>query len=77
MFSYLTSNYENLSCLIFDEIDTGVSGETADLMSEMMKDISQYRQVISVTHLPQIEFKSRVPNLKYTKKNFPIELSLK
>ena len=27
-FSYLTSNYENLSCLIFDEIDTGVSGES-------------------------------------------------
>tara|TARA_B100000683_G_scaffold134032_1_gene130814 strand:- start:6121 stop:7770 length:1650 start_codon:yes stop_codon:yes gene_type:complete len=57
-FSYLTSNYENLSCLIFDEIDTGVSGEIADLMSEMMKDISQYRQVISVTHLPQIASKA-------------------
>ena len=57
-FSYLNSNYENLSCLIFDEIDTGVSGETADLMSEMMKDISQYRQVISVTHLPQIASKA-------------------
>tara|TARA_B000000532_G_scaffold190681_1_gene156698 strand:- start:2197 stop:3711 length:1515 start_codon:yes stop_codon:yes gene_type:complete len=57
-FSYLTSNYENLSCLIFDEIDTGVSGEIANLMSEMMKDISQYRQVISVTHLPQIASKA-------------------
>ena len=57
-FSYLNSNYENLSCLIFDEIDTGLSGEIADLMSEMMKDISQYRQVISVTHLPQIASKA-------------------
>ena len=57
-FSYLTSSYENLSCIIFDEIDTGVSGEIADLMSEMMKDISQYRQVLSVTHLPQIASKA-------------------
>ena len=76
-FSYLTSNYENLSCLIFDEIDTGVSGEMLNLMSEMMKDISQYRQVISVTHLPQIASKSKVSTLEYTKKNFLIELSLK
>lgn len=57
-FSYLTSNYENLSCLIFDEIDSGVSGEIADLMSEMMKDISKNKQVISVTHLPQIASKA-------------------
>ena len=57
-FAYLNSNYENLSCLIFDEIDAGVSGEIAVLMSEMMKDISQYRQVISVTHLPQIASKA-------------------
>ena len=64
-FSYLTSNYENLS-LIFDEIDSGVSGEIADLMSEMMKDISKNKQVISVTHLPQIVSKC-VLTLKYTK----------
>jgi len=57
--SNLTSNYYKLSCLIFDEIDTGVSGEIADLMSEMMKNISQNKQVISVTHLPQIASKAK------------------
>ena len=57
--SNLTSRYYKLSCLIFDEIDTGVSGEIADLMSEMMKSISQNKQVISVTHLPQIASKAK------------------
>lgn len=57
-FSYLISNFDNLSCLIFDEIDTGVSGEIADLMSEMMKEMSLNRQIISVTHLPQIASKA-------------------
>ena len=57
-FSYLISDFDNLSCLIFDEIDTGVSGEIADLMSEMMKEMSLNRQIISVTHLPQIASKA-------------------
>ena len=57
--SNLTSRYYKLSCLIFDEIDTGVSGEIADLLSEMMKSISQNKQVISVTHLPQIASKAK------------------
>ena len=57
-FSYLLSDFNNLSSLIFDEIDTGVSGEIADLMSEMMKSMSEKRQVLSVTHLPQIASKA-------------------
>jgi len=57
-FSYLLSEFNNLSSLIFDEIDTGVSGEIADLMSEMMKSMSEKRQVLSVTHLPQIASKA-------------------
>ena len=57
-FSFLLSEFNNLSSLIFDEIDTGVSGEIADLMSEMMKSMSEKRQVLSVTHLPQIASKA-------------------
>ena len=57
-FSYLVSEVDNLSCIIFDEIDTGVSGKVADLMSEMMKNMSEEKQIISVTHLPQIASKA-------------------
>ena len=59
-FSYLLSEFNNLSSLIFDEIDTGVSGEIADLMSVMMKSMSEKRQVLSVTHLPQIASKADI-----------------
>jgi len=59
-FSYLLSEFNDLSCLIFDEIDTGVSGEIADLMSEMMRSMSEKRQVLSVTHLPQIASKADI-----------------
>ena len=57
-FSYLVSDSDDLSCIIFDEIDTGVSGEIADLMSEMMNEMSTSKQIISVTHLPQIASKA-------------------
>lgn len=40
--------------LIFDEIDTGISGRTAQMVSEKLKKISRTHQVISITHLPQI-----------------------
>lgn len=39
---------------LFDEVDTGVSGETADKVGRKLKDISQGQQVICVTHLPQV-----------------------
>lgn len=44
----------NLPTVIFDEIDTGVSGEIAHKMGKMMKDMSGSFQVIAVTHLPQV-----------------------
>lgn len=47
-----------INCLILDEIDTGVSGETAAKMAGMMRRMSQYMQVISITHLPQIAAKA-------------------
>lgn len=44
----------NLPTVIFDEIDSGVSGEIAHKMGKMMKDMSANMQVITVTHLPQV-----------------------
>jgi DNA repair protein RecN (Recombination protein N) len=54
--SLLAENME-LSTLVFDEIDTGVSGEMANRMGKIMQDIAQKRQVICITHLPQIAAK--------------------
>lgn len=45
---------DNIPTLIFDEIDTGISGRTAQKVSEKMGAISRSHQVICVTHLPQI-----------------------
>lgn len=46
-----------LPTIIFDEIDTGVSGEIAAKMGDMMKEMGQSMQVLSITHLPQIAAK--------------------
>lgn len=43
-----------LPTIIFDEIDTGVSGEIADKMGDIMKDMSKYMQVFAISHLPQV-----------------------
>ena len=43
-----------ISTLIFDEIDTGISGETARKVSSHLKQLSKHKQVICITHLPQI-----------------------
>ena len=40
--------------IIFDEIDTGVSGEIADKMGEIMAGMAHYMQVVAITHLPQV-----------------------
>lgn len=45
---------ETLPTMIFDEIDTGISGEVAKRVGELMKQISQHHQLICITHLPQI-----------------------
>jgi len=54
---YLMADKMALPTLIFDEIDTGISGEVALQMVRMMKDISQKHQVICITHLPQVAAK--------------------
>lgn len=48
-----------LPTLIFDEIDTGVSGEIANKMAEMMQEMAQQMQLITITHLPQIAAKAK------------------
>ena len=47
-----------LPTLIFDEIDSGISGETARQVGVIMKDLAQHHQVISITHQPQIAAKA-------------------
>jgi DNA repair protein RecN (Recombination protein N) len=51
------ANYSQLPTIIFDEIDTGVSGEIANKMGDIMKAMSQGMQVFAITHLPQIASK--------------------
>jgi DNA repair protein RecN (Recombination protein N) len=48
----------NLPTLIFDEIDTGISGEAAKQVGVILKDLSLARQIISITHQPQIAGKA-------------------
>ncbi|MGL4292148.1 MAG: DNA repair protein RecN [Bacteroidales bacterium] len=43
-----------LPTIVFDEIDTGVSGEIADKMGEIMQAMSRYMQVMTISHLPQV-----------------------
>ncbi len=50
----ILAEYSNLPTLIFDEIDTGVSGEVALKMGHMMEEIANNIQVIAISHLPQV-----------------------
>lgn len=56
---YLLSQTTQLPTIIFDEIDTGVSGEIADKMANIMQAMAHNMQVISITHLPQIAAKGQ------------------
>lgn len=53
----ILSNYSNLPTIIFDEIDTGVSGEVSNRIASVMSSMSENMQVIAITHLPQIAAK--------------------
>jgi len=55
----LIAEFTSLPTLLFDEIDTGVSGEIAHKMGEIMKSIAGNRQVLCITHLPQIAVKGK------------------
>lgn len=53
----IVSEKKSLPTIIFDEIDTGVSGDVADKVGKIMHHMSDYMQVITITHLPQIASK--------------------
>lgn len=53
----ILANYIKLPTIMFDEIDTGVSGEISNKMGEIMKFMSKNMQVFTITHLPQIASK--------------------
>ena len=50
----ISAEHDNIPSMVFDEIDTGISGRTAQVVAEKMWDIARYKQVICVTHLQQI-----------------------
>ena len=53
----IMAKYENLPTMMFDEIDTGVSGEISNRMGEIMFEMSKSMQIFSITHLPQVASK--------------------
>ncbi len=53
-FKSVISDFEDINTLIFDEIDTGISGRTALVVGEKLIDLSKDKQIISISHLPQI-----------------------
>ena len=50
----ITAKKDDIDLMVFDEVDTGVGGKTAQMMAEKIACIALYRQVICITHLPQI-----------------------
>ncbi|MDG1014586.1 MAG: DNA repair protein RecN [Flavobacteriaceae bacterium] len=65
---YIISKYQKLPTIMFDEIDTGLSGEIAHKMGDIMNQMSLSMQVFSITHLPQIAVKGK-SHFKVFKKN--------
>ncbi|WP_298476504.1 DNA repair protein RecN [uncultured Maribacter sp.] len=55
----ILAKYENLPTIMFDEIDSGVSGEISSQMGVIMKNMSLDMQVFSITHLPQVASKGK------------------
>ena len=55
----ILSEYSKLPTIIFDEIDTGVSGDVSQKMADIMYEMSSNMQVITITHLPQIAAKGQ------------------
>lgn len=53
----ILAKYEQLPTMMFDEIDTGVSGEISSRMGDIMKEMSNGMQIFSITHLPQVASK--------------------
>jgi DNA repair protein RecN (Recombination protein N) len=56
---FILSKYSKLPAIVFDEIDTGVSGEVSNRIAELMKQMSKNMQVVTITHLPQVAAKGQ------------------
>lgn len=68
----ILSEHLNFPTMIFDEIDTGISGEMSNAMGNMMLKMSRTMQIISITHLPQIASKADHQYNIYKKENLNI-----
>ena len=66
---YIMSKNLSLPTMIFDEIDTGVSGEMSNAMANMMLKMSDKMQIVAITHLPQVAAKG-TQQLKVYKMNY-------
>ena len=53
-FKKIIGEYDGIDTMIFDEIDSGISGETADVVAKELSQISKNHQLLCITHLPQI-----------------------
>lgn len=53
-FKHIIGESDSVETMIFDEIDTGISGRTALVVGKKLSEIAEHRQILSVTHLPQI-----------------------
>lgn len=70
---------KQMPALLFDEIDTGVSGEVADQLGNILREMSQNHQILSITHLPQLAAKGNHHYFVYkeTASNEPTKTSIK
>jgi DNA repair protein RecN (Recombination protein N) len=64
----LISRKMDLPCILFDEIDTGVSGDVAERMGKLLRTMGENRQLLAITHLPQVAAKAQ-GHLKVTKED--------
>lgn len=65
----ILSSNDTISVFLFDEIDTGIGGETAISIGKSLQSVSEYSQVLAITHLPQIaSFASQIINVSKTTK---------
>jgi len=55
----MRARFANMPTMIFDEIDTGVSGSVADKMGSMICSMGEFMQVFAITHLPQVAAKGK------------------
>ena len=53
-FKKITGDYDEIPTMIFDEIDSGISGITASVVGHKLREIAKTHQIICITHLPQI-----------------------